>query len=292
MQTSLFTKVLSNRSLHESCTIAAAIGYDGVELMGRDPHLAVETTDQEAHALRDHLDMLGLSVSCIATYTGFYADKTEAERENELADLERFCELADILSVDLIRHGPGGPAPYEATDDQYEAGVEWVRKAAALAAKHDKELAVEIHGDTLIESATDAIEFLEQVGQDNIGVIHDAGNMFICGNEYGPETIETLGPRLSHVHVKDERPAETDAGPNQFAIEREGREESTKAYFEATLLGEGAVDYDPLFESLRSIGYDGFVTDECHISPNSAMDDSTIAEREYETLSDLSSAGR
>jgi L-ribulose-5-phosphate 3-epimerase len=283
MQIALFTKVLADHSLRETCEIAADIGYDGIELMGRDPHFGVETTDQEAHALRDYLDSLGLSVPCIATYTGFYVGKTKAECESELADLERFCELADILGVDLIRHGPGGPSPYEATTYHYRTGAAWMREAAELAATYDKELGVEIHGNTLVESATDAVRLLELIDHDNVGIIHDAGNMFIFGNEYGLETIETLGDRLRHVHVKDEHPVESDAGPSRFAIETE---EGT-ARFEATLLGAGTIDHSTLFEALCSVGYDGFLTDECHAEPTDDRDDVSIAEREYEAMTRL-----
>ena len=44
MKTVLFTKVLAERSLTEAIEIAEEIGYDGVEPMGREPHLPPDTS--------------------------------------------------------------------------------------------------------------------------------------------------------------------------------------------------------------------------------------------------------
>lgn len=280
MQTALFTKVLSDRSLRDACEIAADIGYDGVEPMGRDPHLGVQTTDEEARSLRDHVDDLDLEIPCLASYTGFYVGKDRDACEEEVSELRRFCELADILGADLVRHGPGGPAADEATDADYEEGARWMRRAADVAAGYDKRLGVEIHGNTIVESASDAVRYLELVDRDNVGVIHDAGNMFICGEEYGPDPVQTLGDRLWHVHVKDERPVDDADGPGHFERETlDGTE-----YFAPALLGEGEVDFGRLWTALDDAGYDGFLTDECHVPRVGDGDDIDVAAHEYDVL--------
>ncbi|SEP02789.1 Sugar phosphate isomerase/epimerase [Halogranum amylolyticum] len=282
MQTALFTKVLSDRSLKDACTLASEIGYDGVELMCRPPHFDVETTDEEAQALRDYVRDLGLEIPCLATYTGNYLGKSDAECEEQLVQLERFCELAEILNVDLVRHGPGGPAAFEADSTHYEEGAMWMRRAADRAAKYDKELGVEIHSGTIVESGDDAVRLFELIDRDNVGAIHDAGNMFISHADYGRESVETLDNWLRHVHVKDERRVAND-GTGRFSVRTiEGDE-----WFEPTLLGEGQTDYEPLFEALAAMDYDGFVTDECHVSPTESRDTADIAEAEHKALQRL-----
>jgi L-ribulose-5-phosphate 3-epimerase len=285
MRTALFTKVFSERDLREACAFAADIGYDGVELMGRDPHFSVETTDSEARALKDHLNDLDLDVPCIASYTGNYVGKSDAECEDQLAKLERFCELATILGVDLVRHGPGGPSSYLASEDHYEEGARWLRQAADRAADYGVDLAVEIHSNTIIESADDAVHLLELIDRDNVGAIHDAGNMYISAENHGPESIETLGNWLRHVHMKDEQRVEDTDSPAGFEQEtRRGRE-----CFEAMLLGEGDTDPGAVCEALVAAGYDGYVTDECHVPPTDDRDDIDIAEHEYTELKRLGS---
>jgi L-ribulose-5-phosphate 3-epimerase len=282
MQTALFTKVLSDRRLREACTVAADIGYDGVELMCRAPHFDVETTDEEARALGRHLDDLGLTVPCLATYTGNYLGKSEAEKEAQLADLERFCELAAILDVDLVRHGPGGPPAFEAEAAHYERAATWMHRAADVAAEHGRELGVEIHSGTIVESATDAVRLLDLIDRDNVGVIHDASNMFISHADHGAASVETLGDHLRHVHVKDERRVTGD-GAGRFSIHTVEGEE----WFEPALLGEGHTDHGALFAALDAAGYDGFVTDECHVASSDDRTPIDIARAEHDALSRL-----
>lgn len=108
VQTALFTKVLHNRSLTESFEITAELGYDGVEPMGREPHLSSESSLDEVAALREQLDDLELDVPCLATYTGGYVGRSNAERETELEELETFLQFADVLDCDVVRHNAAG----------------------------------------------------------------------------------------------------------------------------------------------------------------------------------------
>lgn len=280
MQTALFTEIFDELPLRDACKAAAEIGYDGVELMGREPHLGVETTDEDAAQLRTLLDDLGLETSCIATYTGSYVDKDRESCENELAKFERFCELADVLDVDLIRQFSGGPPSDEASGEHYASSARWLRRAADLAAEYDKCLAVEIHANTIVESARDAVRLFELVDRENVGAIHDAGNMYLCEEPYGPATLEQLGDRLFLVHVKDERRVEEAIDSHCF--EREGADGTR--YYEPALLGDGDVDYGPLFRALRTTGYDGFLTDECHVPQNAERDGIHVAQHEHTAL--------
>ncbi|MFC6993473.1 sugar phosphate isomerase/epimerase family protein [Haladaptatus sp. GCM10025707] len=283
MQTAILTKVFSDQSLQDACRLAADIGYDGVELTGSANHLGPETTLDEARDLREHLDDLGLTVPCIATYTGGYVGKSDAERQAELDELEHYCELADVLDVSLIRHGPGGPGSYKATDADYETAAEWYQKAADVAADHGKALGIEIHSNTLVESSEDALRFLDMVDCDNVGAIHDAGNMYISHVPSGAESVQKLGDRLCHVHVKDERAVPDGDGEGRFEIDtRKGM-----GWYEPTLLGEGDTDHDAVVETLAEMGYDGYLTNECHIPPSASLTDEEIAREEYERLTAL-----
>lgn len=279
MQTSVLTKMFGERDLHDACEAAADVGFDAVELMGRDPHFGVETSDEEARELRAHLDDLGLDVSCVASYTGGYVETDEDERETELDHLERFCQLAELVDCDLVRHGPSGPPEHRATEDDYEEAVTWMRRAADVAAEYDTELLVEIHSVTVVETAETARTFFERVGRDNLGAIHDAGNMYISRADFGRDSVAELGDWLEHVHVKDELRV-ADEALGSFEMETpEGIEQ-----FQPRLLGEGGADHGPLFEALVERDYDGYVVAECHLPPHDGLTDRTIAECELAAI--------
>lgn len=280
MKTALFTKVLAERSLTEAIEIAGEIGYDGVEPMGREPHLPPDTSLDRAREFRALLDEHGLEVPCLATYTGGYVDVSDDEREAELADLERYLELADALDCDLVRHGVGGPPVREVAESDFEVAASWLGRAADRAAEHDVRLAVEIHAHKLTETTESTLKLLDTVGRDNVGAIHDAGNMYIVDAPYGPETVDRLGDRLFHVHVKDERRVDDDSLPGVFELEtRHGPE-----LFQPRRLGEGAVDHRPLFEALAESGYDGSLTAECHVPTDDADADIAVARHERDAL--------
>lgn len=283
MKTALFTKVFRERTLEKAFELAAELGYDAVEPMCREPHLGANTTPERATRLRDRLDELGLAVAGLGTYTGGYVGVSDAEAEAELAALESFLELAEMLGTDLLRHGVGGPPERHAEPEHYEEAARRYRRAADLAAEYGAELAIEIHAGTIVETAETAAELLEAIDRDNVGAIHDAGNMYIVGAEFGRESVETLGERLAHVHVKDELRVDDPSLPGAFELETPRGTEA----FQHRLLGHGAVDHGGLFAALDDAGYDGYLTDECHRATDRVWTDETIAAHELEAMERL-----
>lgn len=283
METALFTKIFKERTLEKTFELTADLGYDAVELMCREPHFSVDTTDDRAKSLKDQLDDLGLAVAGLGTYTGNYVGVTDAEAEAELADLERFLELSDIMETELLRHGVGGPPERDASEAQYAQAAEWYRKAADLAADYGKTLGIEIHAHTIAESAGTAAELIDRIDRPNVGAIHDAGNMYIVGADFGASSIERLGNRLVHVHVKDMLRIKDPDRRGALSLETERGEE----LFVHRLLGHGGTDHTELVEALAERGYNGYLSNECHRPTDRIWTDETIAAHEFEALDRL-----
>jgi sugar phosphate isomerase/epimerase len=280
---SVFTKIFADRTLSDTFEIAADIGFDGVEPMCREPHASEDTSPEQVRDWKDQLADLGLSVPCLATYTGHYVGKDDDECEAELDSLERFLEMADVLDCDLVRHWTGGPSLYEAGDEHFEEAAHWMRRAADRAAAYDKTLAIEIHAGGLTETADSTVNLLERIDRDNVGAIHDAGNMYIVDTDFGSESVSTLADWLSHVHVKDEVRVDDGSLPGAFEVETRHETET----FRHTMLGQGETDHEPLFEALVERGYDGYVSAECHVPQNEAGDDTVIAKHELREIDAL-----
>lgn len=276
----LFSKVLEDRPLLEVATLTADLGYDGLEPMCREPHLGADRSLDDVASLRAHLDDLGLEVPCLGTYTGDYAGRSDAACEAELEALETFLEFADVLDCDLVRHGPGGPAVRHATDEDFERAAAWMGRAADRAADYDVALAVEIHAGRLSETVETTTRLLEAIDRENVGAIHDAGNMYIVRDGFGAESVRRLGDDLVHVHVKDLRRVDDAFRPDAFHLETDAGTEA----FQRRRLGEGAVDHGPLFEELAAAGYDGYVTAECFLAEDGPDGDVAVAEHELAAL--------
>lgn len=279
MKTAIYTKVFAGRTLEKAFELAAELGYDAVELMCREPHLGRTTTPERARHLKERLDNEGVAVAGLGTYTGGYGGQGDGF-ERELDALETFLELADVFETDLLRHNAGGPFPTAADSEEYERVADWLRRAADLVGEYDKRLALELHHGGLTETVESTLRLIELVDRENLGVIHDAGNMYIADEEYGPASIERLGDRLFHVHVKDELRVDDPSLPGAFEAENR----TGSGVFQHRRLGHGDVDHGPVFEALERIGYDGYVSVECHAPEDRIWTDTTIAAHELEMV--------
>lgn len=280
MLPSIFTKTFADRDLESAVRTAAEIGYEGVEIMAREPHLPADTSLERAEEIETVLDALDLSVPCLATYTGGYSSLSERDCEAELETFEKYLELSTVLGVDLLRHGAGGPSVRNATDEDFERAAAWLERAADLAAEYDRTIGLEIHSHTLTETVDSTLRLLEMIDRDNVGIIHDAGNMFIVDDAYGPASVERLGDAIVHVHVKDLSRIYDPALEDVFELETQRGDE----LFRRELLGQGNVDHGPLFDALIENGYDGHVTTEAVLERRHPE---TLARHELEMLQAL-----
>lgn len=262
MKTSIFTLIFSERTLEETLSLAKEIGYDGVELWGKKPHLFADTTLERAREIRKLLDYYELEVPAIGSYIGNFSMASDIECKNEMTELEKYLNLMDILKCDMIRVGCGGPNAFAAQDYHYNKALYWINECAIMAKQYDKKILLEIHNGSLIETVESAHKFMIDLNQDNVGLIHDAGNMYISDTDYGVKSIDSLGKYISHVHVKDELRVNDDSLIDTF----HSRTIYGDEIFQHKLLGQGAVDHIPIFKALMKKGYNGFISCECHNS--------------------------
>ena len=288
MKPALFSKILNERPLDEAIDITADLGYDGIEIQASDPHLPVTTSRERAAEIKTSLDEAGIAVPCLATYTGYYDERTESEAEAELDELEKYCALAEMLDCELVRHKPGGPPVRHAADDDFERAAGYLQRAADIAATYDRTIGIEIHTDRLVETADSTLKFLDLVDRENVGVIHDAGNMYIVDTDFGEESVRKLGDHLVHVHVKDIGRVADDSDPATFTKETKHGTQ----HFQHRRLGEGDTDHLPAFTALVEAGYDGYLTDECAVPTPNEGDDVDLARHELEAIQRLTEQAR
>lgn len=142
-----------------------------------------------------------------------------------------------------------GEDSYPALFDQTRADLEW---AAARAAAHQVKILIELHHRTIVSSASAAVRLVDGLDPDQVGVIHDVGNLVIEGHEDFQAGLEMLGDHLAHVHVKN------------VAWQTDGtRPDGSVAWrAEWSPLRSGQADLPAYFRALSTVGYDGWVTAE------------------------------
>ena len=119
------------------------------------------------------------------------------------------------------------------------------------------------HVGTFVEAPWEVEELL---ARSDVGLCLDTGHLLAAGGDPGA-ALRQWGSRVNHVHLKDARydivSAVRDAGEPIIEIWRR------RAFCP---LGSGDLDVDTFLESLRGLGYDGWVVVEQDVLPSCAAD--------------------
>lgn len=259
MKIAAFSGSLIDYSIHEAMKVAAGLGFDGIEIASREPHLSPESSLPRVREMRSIAEGHGLEIPALAGYMGHFSTSGDAECAVAYDQFLGLLERAVELEADMIRIFQGGPNAFLAEDYHYAKAAYWIRRCAAEARAAGKRIVLEIHNQSLVETADSGLRLLDMIGEEHVGLIHDAGNMYITDTEFGEESIRQLGSRLFHVHIKDEKRIGQGEAPGTFKnVTRHGEE-----FFLQCRLGEGEVDHSGLLRGLREQGYKGWLTLEC-----------------------------
>ena len=250
MKTSLFSGMFKDDPLRTSFEQAAKIGYDAVEIY-TNFHLEETATAAEAEAIKAMAADNGVAISLVYTAIGGGILSGEEQRAKDLATAERFLDLGDALGCKMLKVGAGRRADGHYDDGEARTIADWLAAVCDKAAAHDARILAELHRGQYFETVDMGRAMIDLIDRPNFGVIHDAGNLHICGSIYREDSIDVLGDRIFHVHVKDmvQLPDDSDEGHLYPA----GR-------FTRALLNEGDVDHLSLFRGLAKIDYQGYLS--------------------------------
>jgi sugar phosphate isomerase/epimerase len=154
----------------------------------------------------------------------------------------RQIEVARMLGASSIR-----------ISIQTEEDIPWVQQAADQAIEQDIRLVHQTHTNSLFESIDGCLEMVARVDRSNFGVIVEPANLLLCGEDYGPESLQRLAPYIFNVYVQNLRL--DSAGAHSIRTRR-----GIVRYERLQIEEEGGVDFARFFQGLKSIGYEGFVS--------------------------------
>ena len=136
MKISLFSKVILDHPLEDAMRLAAEVGYEGIELIGRSPHLAADIDLDRLREVKELATQLKLPIVNIPSYIGQYGQVGKEEAQGRFEEFQRFVQIADLLGCRYVRHIPASVSPDQATDQDWELEMEWVRRVADYAARY------------------------------------------------------------------------------------------------------------------------------------------------------------
>lgn len=224
------------RGFEESIRKASEYGYDGVEL-------ALKRADDIDRAkLRSWLSNNHMEVSCITTGQVF-ADLglyfTHPDREMREKTIEVFSGLIDLAGEfgGLINAGRsrGFVGPGQTREEAEKLFVDTMQVLCDRAAKKQVQVLIEPvnrYETNFVNSLDDGAAILAKVGRENCGLHADVFHMNIEDDKIGGSLIRNE-KWVKYVHLADS---------NRFAP------------------GLGHLDFDEVFDALKKINYDGWVS--------------------------------
>jgi D-psicose/D-tagatose/L-ribulose 3-epimerase len=209
-------------------------GLTGFEIGMFDPAMLPAAENRRAFEAQD----LEASICAILPAEANPISPDPAVREQARAHLVRCIETAAEIGAHLICgpvYTPIGYMPGRRRNvDEWNWAVDCFQFLGEVLDAHGVTLAIEPvnRSETFfLNSAAEAAELCDAIDQPRVGVTIDTFHANIEEKNL-PAVIQSLGPRLKHMHI-----SENDHG----------------------LVGSGHVDFSGIVQSLKAIGYEGYL---------------------------------
>ena len=272
------TNAYTRHTLPEAVERIAGHDYAGVEILGDEPHAYFpefpETDRDESLAV---LDDTGTRVSNINanTATGYYDDAPpssffepsvitadDEQREWRIEYTKRAIDLASRTDAPAVCLATGRPLPGNPPERAHEYLRDSLDGILDYAEKHGVEVGIEYEPELLVENTDEALELIEDIGRDSLGVNLDVGHAAVYGEDPA-EAIRNSAGHITGVHLEDI------AG-------------GVRGKHYHRIPGEGDLDFRAIFDALDDIDYDGFATLELYTYPGEPDEAASAA---YDALS-------
>ncbi|MCC6591100.1 MAG: sugar phosphate isomerase/epimerase [Bryobacterales bacterium] len=235
---------------------AADLGYDGVLLSSKRPHVSPLDYDAKARAaLRAKLESRKLSTVVVAGYNNITADLDHTEvpqRELQIVYITELARLTHDLGGKILRIFTGYEHPASAYGAQWNMVVATLKECAKRASDFGVTIGVQNHHDIAVgyEAMHDLIL---AINEPNCRALFDAWapalhtvDFYSAARRMGPLTVHTtvadyqLRPRYKYHPALVNYTAEV-------------------PHVQAVPMGDGFIDYQQFFTILEDTGFSGSV---------------------------------
>ena len=264
MKTSLFTVSFAGfwgqhrLTLEEAIDVTAELGFDGIEIMGKRPHLSpLDCSVEDCERLGETLAAKSLACAAVAGYTDFTGGMDSAEvpfPEMQIAYVAGLAARAAAMGGDLVRIFASYERPGVAFHAQWKRTVDAIRECADRAAEFGVTLGLQNHHDIGADTRTFA-ELLHQIDRDNVIPMYDCWNICLRGEDVAAG-VKLMAPKMRFTTAADyvalPRAKYRAELVNYEAVEPPG--------VFAVPMGSGDLDYKTFFDGLAAAGFDGYVS--------------------------------
>lgn len=236
IQVILCTIAYRDRLLDYGLDVAVALGFDGVEIWGREPHISEQFDENRIQAVRRMVQQRQLAMPVLGSYLRFGATKPRIEDNIELEDV---LHTAHCLDTRLVRVWVSDVGSAEATEAVWQTTIQEIRQACEQAGKLGITFIAEMHSGTLADTGPTAKRLVKEVGHENFRLNYQAATQLEPQTPL--ERLQMVLPYVRHMHAQNYQSLESDSRIQRVA------------------LGQGVIDYASLVGQLKQVGYQGCI---------------------------------
>jgi len=236
---------------------AASLGYDGVMIAGKRPHLSpLDASDERLAELKARLKQEKIECFVIGGYTDFSgaAPPMVPIPEMQIAYVESLAKIAAELGAKVVRVFTGFERDGVSVEAVWEHVVECLQECCDRAAAYGVTIAIQNHHDIAVH--TDAmLELLGDIDRPNCKLGFDAWTLALRG-----ENLYEAAKRAAPYTVITTNADYVCLPRARYRPEVEGFQLMTPPLVRAVPFGDGFIDYDAFFKGLKDGGFDGVAT--------------------------------
>ena len=273
MKLAFSSNAFKKYSLENAINEIAKIGFKGVEILGDIPHAyPPEFSEEQIKKIKNLISDLNIEISNLNSFALYalgdvyhpsWIEHDKRLREKRIQYTIDCIRLAKKLGIKNISTEPGGPISIEEnkikSDVLLKIFIKGLKKVELIAEENNVKILVEPEPSLLIENSHQFLQLMKTICSDYVKLNFDIGH-FYCVKEDPSETILKLIDYIEHFHLAD------------IANNR---------VHNHLLPGMGSIDFERVFDTIKGIGYKGFVTVELYPYQDNPID---IARQSYNYL--------
>jgi myo-inositol catabolism protein IolH len=256
MKIALDPYMLRSLPLPKVLQVAAEIGYEYIELSPREDFLPFFTHPRADDARVAELKKASAETGVqVATILPLYrwSGPDEESRQAAVRYWKRAIQITSELGCSVMNSEFNGrPEAPDRSEAQFWRSLE---ELLPVFEKEGIELRLEPHPDDFIEDGFQGVDLVRAINSPNVSFLYCAPHTFHMGGDM-VGIMEYAGPLLKHVHVADSFDHRASSGL-RYIINPPGSPARIHQHLD---IGQGEVDWDLFFASLRAGGFDGIIT--------------------------------
>jgi myo-inositol catabolism protein IolH len=247
------------RPLRDTVRVAADIGYQYLELSPRDdflPFFVHPRADRDRAAeLKSALAETGMAVASVLPLY-HWSGPGEDERQAAVRYWKRAIEITAELGCPVMNSEFNGRPEQAAASE----ALFW-RSLEELLPIFEREgivLNLEAHPDDFCERNDAAVDLVRAIDKPWVNYLYCAPHTFHLSDGVGDveRMLRNAGPKLAHLHIADSFNHKASSGL-RYIVNPPGSAARVHQHLD---IGQGEVDWDAFFTTVRDLNFDGIAT--------------------------------